>query len=171
MWRAGRRFRLSNSMLDCGLTTPQDYPEKSGFAPRRERECGHRRHWASRTGWPDRRATPKEHSRPGARADRRQGRRRRAWYRRARSVLSRRNRCTTSRTSRIAPSRKRAPETRPTCRAAASMAGSTSELLWRGASGYRTLPLDISPSVRSLNESARLSQSPTRPSAPNWSAP
>src|SRR6516225_2432968 len=35
----------SNSMLSGGPTTPQDYPEKSGFARRRERECGHRRHW------------------------------------------------------------------------------------------------------------------------------
>src|SRR6267142_900959 len=53
MWRAGNtvllrlpriaRFRLSNSMLDCGPTTPQDYPERSGFGRRRERECGHRR--------------------------------------------------------------------------------------------------------------------------------
>ena len=33
-------------MLGCDPTTPQDYPEKSGFAARRERECGHRRHWA-----------------------------------------------------------------------------------------------------------------------------
>src|SRR2546430_667900 len=41
----------SNCMLECCPTTPQDYPEKSGFAPRRERECGHRRHWASATGW------------------------------------------------------------------------------------------------------------------------
>src|SRR5438270_4517231 len=38
--------RLSNLVLRCGRTTPQGYPEKSGFAPRRERECGHRRHWA-----------------------------------------------------------------------------------------------------------------------------
>jgi len=27
-------------MLGCGPTTPQDYPEWSGFARRRERECG-----------------------------------------------------------------------------------------------------------------------------------
>src|SRR5438874_215875 len=40
------RFRLSNLMLSCGRTTPQDYPERSGFPWRRERECGHRRHWA-----------------------------------------------------------------------------------------------------------------------------
>ena len=40
----GHRFWSSNSMLGCGPTTPQDYPERSGFAPRRERECGHRRH-------------------------------------------------------------------------------------------------------------------------------
>jgi hypothetical protein len=33
-------------MLGCGPTTPQVYPEKSGFAPRRERECGRRRHCA-----------------------------------------------------------------------------------------------------------------------------
>src|SRR5271163_2220843 len=26
-------------MLGSGPTTPQDYPENSGFAPRREREC------------------------------------------------------------------------------------------------------------------------------------
>jgi hypothetical protein len=36
----------SNSMLGCGSTTPQDYPERTGFAARRERECGHRRHCA-----------------------------------------------------------------------------------------------------------------------------
>src|SRR5205823_6941098 len=36
----------SNAMLGSGRTTPQDYPEKSGFALRRERECGHRRHSA-----------------------------------------------------------------------------------------------------------------------------
>src|ERR1700731_2354876 len=39
-------FQASNSMLRAGPTTPQDYPERSGFAPRRERECGHRRHCA-----------------------------------------------------------------------------------------------------------------------------
>src|SRR5262249_27573644 len=33
-------------MLGGGPTTPQDYPEKTGFARRRERECGHGRHWA-----------------------------------------------------------------------------------------------------------------------------
>jgi hypothetical protein len=27
------RFQLSNSMLGSGPTTPQDYPENSGFAP------------------------------------------------------------------------------------------------------------------------------------------
>ena len=42
----------SNSMLSGGPTTPQDYPEKSGFARRRERECGHRRHWADTTRRP-----------------------------------------------------------------------------------------------------------------------
>src|ERR1700730_1348211 len=31
----------SNAMLDCGRTTPQDYPERSGFGLRREREWGH----------------------------------------------------------------------------------------------------------------------------------
>jgi hypothetical protein len=31
-------FRRSNSMLGCGLTTPQDYPEWSGFGRQRERE-------------------------------------------------------------------------------------------------------------------------------------
>jgi len=40
------RTRPSNAMLGSGPTTPQDYLEKSGFAPRRERECGHRRQWA-----------------------------------------------------------------------------------------------------------------------------
>src|SRR2546423_10627388 len=30
----------SNSMLDCSPTTPQDYPQWSGFGRRRERECG-----------------------------------------------------------------------------------------------------------------------------------
>ena len=38
------RSQSSNGMLRSGPTTPQDYPERSGFAPRRERECGHRRH-------------------------------------------------------------------------------------------------------------------------------
>jgi hypothetical protein len=38
------RSQSSNAMLGSGPTTPQDYPENSGFAPRRERECGHRRH-------------------------------------------------------------------------------------------------------------------------------
>ena len=33
--------RPSNAMLDCGRTTPQDYPERSGFGRRREREWGH----------------------------------------------------------------------------------------------------------------------------------
>jgi hypothetical protein len=42
----------SDSMLSGGPTTPQDYPEKSGFARRRERECGHRRHWADTTRRP-----------------------------------------------------------------------------------------------------------------------
>jgi hypothetical protein len=32
----------SNSMLGCRPTTPQDYPEWSGFGRRRERECGSR---------------------------------------------------------------------------------------------------------------------------------
>src|ERR1700751_4586269 len=36
--------RSSSSMLGCGPTTPQDYPEWSGFGRRREREWGHRRH-------------------------------------------------------------------------------------------------------------------------------
>src|SRR3984893_5852378 len=31
----------SNSMLGSGPTTPQDYPERSGFGRRREREWGH----------------------------------------------------------------------------------------------------------------------------------
>src|SRR5271156_6734042 len=39
-------FGPSNSMLERCPTTPEVYPEKSGFAPRRERECGHRRHCA-----------------------------------------------------------------------------------------------------------------------------
>src|SRR5438105_6710592 len=33
-------------MLRTGPTTLEDYPEKSGFARRQERECGHRRHCA-----------------------------------------------------------------------------------------------------------------------------
>jgi hypothetical protein len=37
-------------MLSFGRTRPQDYPEKSGFALRRERECGHRRHCAGAPG-------------------------------------------------------------------------------------------------------------------------
>jgi hypothetical protein len=41
-----RHLGPSNSMLEPCPTTPQDYPENSGFAPRRERECGHRRHCA-----------------------------------------------------------------------------------------------------------------------------
>src|SRR6266853_1095054 len=40
------RSQSSNVLLGSGRTTPQDYPENSGFAPRRERECGHRRHCA-----------------------------------------------------------------------------------------------------------------------------
>src|ERR1700751_1247570 len=36
----------------------------------------------------------------------------------------------------MAPSRKRSPETRPTCGAAASIAGRTSQLLCSGASGW-----------------------------------
>src|SRR5580704_11554858 len=31
----------SNAKLDCGRTTPQDYPERTGFGGRREREWGH----------------------------------------------------------------------------------------------------------------------------------
>jgi hypothetical protein len=33
-----RSFRVSNSMLGLRRTTPQDYPEWSGFGRRRERE-------------------------------------------------------------------------------------------------------------------------------------
>jgi hypothetical protein len=40
------RSGSSNSMLGSPPTTPQDYPERSGFAARREREWGHRRHCA-----------------------------------------------------------------------------------------------------------------------------
>src|SRR6516164_6900106 len=40
------RSGSSNSMLGSPPTTPQDYPETSGFAARREREWGHRRHCA-----------------------------------------------------------------------------------------------------------------------------
>src|ERR1700739_681020 len=42
--------RPSNSMLGSSPTTPQDYPEWSGFTRRREREWGHRRRrrWVSR---------------------------------------------------------------------------------------------------------------------------
>jgi len=36
----------SNSMLGSRPTTPQDYPERTSFARQREREWGHRRHWA-----------------------------------------------------------------------------------------------------------------------------
>jgi hypothetical protein len=43
---ADKRSQSSNAMLGSRPTTPQDYPERSGFAPRLERECGHRRHWA-----------------------------------------------------------------------------------------------------------------------------
>src|SRR5215831_1321743 len=39
-----RALGPSYSLLGCGPTTPQDYPEWSGFGRRRERECGHRRH-------------------------------------------------------------------------------------------------------------------------------
>src|SRR5215472_3880240 len=39
----GRVLRPSNSMLGCRATTPQDYPQSSGFGWRREREWGHRR--------------------------------------------------------------------------------------------------------------------------------
>src|ERR1700751_6123301 len=35
------RSLLSNSMLGSGQTTPQDYPEWTGFGRRREREWGH----------------------------------------------------------------------------------------------------------------------------------
>src|SRR5437773_12422060 len=35
------RSQASNSMLRAGPTTPQDYPERSGFGRRREREWGH----------------------------------------------------------------------------------------------------------------------------------
>src|SRR5262249_28069589 len=45
-YRGSRVLGPSNSMLGGGPTTPQDYPEKTGFARRRERECGHGRHWA-----------------------------------------------------------------------------------------------------------------------------
>ena len=42
----------SNSMLGSPPTTPQDYPERTGFAARRERECGHRRHCADAAATP-----------------------------------------------------------------------------------------------------------------------
>src|SRR4029077_10318075 len=35
------RSQASNSLLRAGPTTPQDYPERSGFGRRREREWGH----------------------------------------------------------------------------------------------------------------------------------
>src|SRR5215470_9276889 len=34
------QFAASNLILGCGATTPQDYPEWSGFGRRREREWG-----------------------------------------------------------------------------------------------------------------------------------
>src|SRR5215469_12656733 len=40
--RPKRLISPSNSMLECGRTTPCHYPEKSGFGGRREREWGHR---------------------------------------------------------------------------------------------------------------------------------
>ena len=41
------RIKPSNSMLGLRPTTPQDYPEWSGFGRRREREWGHRRQRAA----------------------------------------------------------------------------------------------------------------------------
>jgi hypothetical protein len=38
---ADKRSQSSNAMLGSGPTTPQDYPERSGFGRRREREWGH----------------------------------------------------------------------------------------------------------------------------------
>jgi hypothetical protein len=38
----GGSYRPSNSTLRCASTTPQDYPEWSGFGRRREREWVHR---------------------------------------------------------------------------------------------------------------------------------
>src|SRR3984893_12112329 len=46
------RSRLSNFMLGSGQTTPQDYPELSGFGRRRERECGHGGTAAGQSGAP-----------------------------------------------------------------------------------------------------------------------
>src|SRR5499433_971333 len=40
MYCGSRVLAPSNSIPDCGSTTPQDYPEWSGFGRRRERECG-----------------------------------------------------------------------------------------------------------------------------------
>jgi hypothetical protein len=40
------RSQPGNAMFGSGRTTPQDYPENNGLAPRRERECGHRRRCA-----------------------------------------------------------------------------------------------------------------------------
>jgi hypothetical protein len=41
------RIKPSNSMLGLRPTTPQDYPEWSGFGGQREREWGHRRQRAA----------------------------------------------------------------------------------------------------------------------------
>src|SRR5690348_8420636 len=39
------QFRAEQFHVRCASTTPQDYPEWSGFGGRREREWGHRRQW------------------------------------------------------------------------------------------------------------------------------